>query len=273
MPQQQAPSPAEKYQQFFVPAIFGPWANGLVERAGLRAGDAVLDLACGTGIVARTAAPIVGRSGRVAALDLRPGMLDAARSTSAPEGPPIEWVEGDATDPDFPDESFDHVICQAGLQFFPDRVRALAEARRVLKPYGRLTLLVWQSIDRHPVYKAVAEAEFNRLGTLGVTWEEVMMPFSLGDATELASLMREAGLREIEIAPETREVRFPDPDRFVTNMEYAYAAVIPQFAADPVAFERFLAEVEEDTRSAIAPYRQGDWVVFPMHALIATAHA
>jgi ubiquinone/menaquinone biosynthesis C-methylase UbiE len=108
-PQSLSPTPAEKYEQFFVPAIFGPWARILVEHAGLQDGQAVLDLACGTGIVARTAAPAVGASGRVVALDLRPGMLAAARSLPAPDGPAIEWVEADATDPGLPDEAFDHV--------------------------------------------------------------------------------------------------------------------------------------------------------------------
>lgn len=271
MTKPQAANPAQKYEQFFVPAIFGPWARVLVERASPRSGEALLDLACGTGIVARTAAPLVGPSGRATALDLRPGMLDAAKALPPPEGAAIEWVEGDATDTGLPDESFDHIVCQAGFQFFPDRVRAAREARRMLKDGGQLTLLVWQSIDRHPVYAAMAEAEIPRLEALGVGEEEVTMPFSLGDPADLRAPLEAAGLRDIEISAETRDVRFPEPDRFVHNVEYAYAAVIPQFAADPAAFQRFLDEVEEETRATVARYRQGNRVVFPMHALIATA--
>lgn len=267
----QALTPAQKYEQFFVPAIFGPWARMLVDRAGPRIGEALLDLACGTGIVARTAAPLVGPSGRVTALDLRPGMLAVAGALPPPEGAAIEWVEGDATDTGLPDANFDHIICQAGFQFFPDRVRAAREARRMLKDGGQLTLLVWQSIDRHPVYAAMAEAEIPRLGALGVSQEEVTVPFSLGNRADLRALLDEAGLRDIEIGEETREMRVPEPDRFVHNVEQAYAAVIPEFAADPAAFQRFLDEVEEETRDVVASHRQGEWVVFPMHALIATA--
>jgi ubiquinone/menaquinone biosynthesis C-methylase UbiE len=156
-------TPAEKYEEFFVPAMFGPWARMLVQRAGLQPGESVLDLACGTGIVARIAAPLVGKSGRVVGLDLRPGMLAAARSLPAPEGAAIEWVEGDATDPGLPDESFDHVICQCGLMFFPDRPRALREMRRMLKDGGRLAILVWQSLEKQKLFHALAKAEFRHL--------------------------------------------------------------------------------------------------------------
>lgn len=269
--QQSAPTPAEMYQQFFVPAIFGPFACTLIERAGVRHGQSILDLACGTGIIARTAAPIVGIDGRVTALDLRPGMLAAAKALPAPQGAAIEWVQGDATDPGLPDESFDHVICQAGLQFFPDRVRALREARRMLKQDGKLTVLVWQGIDRHSVFKAIAEAELRHLGDFGVTEEEAIMPFVLGNREALRSLLEEAGFREIEIAEESRDASFPDPDRFVQNSEYAYAAVIPEFAADPAAFQRFLDAVEQETSEIIKKYQRGDRIVFPMHANIATA--
>lgn len=177
MTKPQAPSPAQKYEQFFVPAIFGPWARVLVERAGPGTGQTLLDLACGTGIVARTAAPLLGPLGRVTALDLRPGMLAVARALPPPKGADIEWVEGDATDTGLPDAGFDHIICQAGFQFFPDRVQAAREARRMLKDGGQLTLLVWQSIDRHPVYQALAEAELPRLAPLGVSEEDLTMPF------------------------------------------------------------------------------------------------
>lgn len=267
----QALTPAEKYEQFFVPAMFGPFARDLVGRAGVRSGQSVLDLACGTGIVARTAAPVVGAAGRVVALDLRPGMLAAARALPAPAGATIEWVEADATDPGLPDAGFDHVICQAGLQFFPDRARALREARRMLKEGGRLTVLVWQGIDRHPVFEAIAESELRHLGGFGVTEEEAIMPFVLGDREALRLLIEEAGFRDVETAEESREASFPDPDNFVRNSEYAYAAVIPEFAADPAAFRRFLDTIEQETREVVEKHRRGDRIVFPMHANIATA--
>jgi ubiquinone/menaquinone biosynthesis C-methylase UbiE len=270
-PRMPTQTPAEKYESFFVPAIFGPWAWRLVELAGLERGQALLDLACGTGVVARTAAPILGHEGHIVALDLRPGMLAAARALAAPEGAPIEWVEADAQETRLSDASFDHVICQAGLQFFPDRPKALAEVRRMLKPGGRLTVLVWQELERQGLLHAMAGTEFSALEPLGVTWEDFNKPFSMGNPDELYPLLDEAGFRDTEILQEDREVRFADADNFVFNMEYAYAAVIPEFAADPDAFAGFVAAVEENARAEVEACRQGDHIVTRMAANIATA--
>src|SRR6266496_14186 len=109
---------AELYERYLVPATFGPWATDLVALATLRAGDCVLDVACGTGIVARRAAEQVGSVGRVVGLDLNAGMLAVARSASATEGRTIEWCESSALTMPFEDQSFDVVFCQQGLQFF-----------------------------------------------------------------------------------------------------------------------------------------------------------
>jgi ubiquinone/menaquinone biosynthesis C-methylase UbiE len=264
-------SPAQKYEQFFVPAMFAPFARSLVDWAGLDPGQHVLDLACGTGIVARLAAPRVSESGRVVAMDLRQGMLDAARTIAPPQGATIEWVQGDATDPGIPDAMFDHVICHAGLMFFPDRPRALAEARRMLKPGGRLSLQVWQDLGKQTLFHAMARYEFAHLQPLAVTWDDFNQPFSLGDAAELRSLLEGAGFREIEIRQEVRDARFPDPDSFVQNMEYAYSAVIPEFAANPALFDRFVEAVARDTKEIVQSYRVGEEIVFPLHAHMATA--
>src|SRR5688572_16424341 len=100
----------EVYARHLVPAIFQPWAGLLVERAALRAGQRVLDVACGTGVVACLAAVPVGRAGSVVGVDINPGMIAVARSLPAIEGAPIEWREGDATALGFADASFDTVF-------------------------------------------------------------------------------------------------------------------------------------------------------------------
>jgi ubiquinone/menaquinone biosynthesis C-methylase UbiE len=264
-------TPAEKYETFFVPAIFGPWARRLVELAGIERGQTLLDLACGTGIVARAVAPLLGREGRIVALDLRPGMLAAARALPVPDGAAIEWLEADAQATGLPDGAFDHVVCQAGLQFFPDRAKALAEARRMLKPGGRLTVLVWQELEKQGLLHAMAEHEYAALKPLGVTWDEFNQPFELGDPEELRDLLAGAGFRRIEIFQEGREVRFGDADNFVFNMEYAYAAVIPEFAADAQAFESFVELVRRKTHELVEAHRQGDMVVTHMNANMAVA--
>ena len=112
---------AEAYEARFVPALFAEWAPHLVELAGVAPGQAVLDVACGTGIVARTAADTLEGAGRVVGLDLNEAMLAVARRVR----PDIEWRQGDAASLPFPDGSFDTVLCQMALMFFPDRARAL----------------------------------------------------------------------------------------------------------------------------------------------------
>jgi ubiquinone/menaquinone biosynthesis C-methylase UbiE len=270
-PRMPTQTPAEKYEAFFVPAIFGPWAERLVELAGIEPGQSLLDLACGTGIVARTAAPILGRGGRIVALDLRPGMLAAARTLPGPEGARIEWVEGDAQETGLSDASFDHVICQAGLQFFPDRPKALAEAWRVLKPGGWLTILVWRELERQPLFHAMSDPEFAALKPLGVTWDDFNQAFAMGDPEELRGLLDGAGFRDADILQEDREIRFADADNFIFNMEYAYSAVVPEFAADPDAFARFVEAVEQGARADVEACRDGDHILTRMAANIAVA--
>src|SRR5436853_314651 len=125
-------SAPELYQKYLVPAITQKWAEDLVSRAQPCAGEHVLDIACGTGVVARLAAARMVR-GHVTGLDLNKGMLAVAHAVPS-EGAPIDWIEGSALDLPFPGESFDLVLCQLGVQFFPDRRLALREMRRVLSP-------------------------------------------------------------------------------------------------------------------------------------------
>ena len=127
-------SVAEAYEHYLMSTFGDAWTQTLVQLAAPAEGDRVLDVACGTGAVARCSAPLVGPTGRVVGLDLNPGMLTIARGMPAPEGIPIEWREGNATALPFPNASFDLVCCQQGLQFFPDRTAALGEMFGVLAP-------------------------------------------------------------------------------------------------------------------------------------------
>jgi ubiquinone/menaquinone biosynthesis C-methylase UbiE len=147
----------ENYERYFVPAIFQPWATDLLDLVAPREGDRVLDVACATGIVARLASMRVGVSARVVGLDFNPVMLAAARSV-APAGASIEWEQANAENMPFPDESFDLVLCQQGLQFFPNKPVPLREMNRVLAPGGRVALSVWCDIHDIPGYIALADA-------------------------------------------------------------------------------------------------------------------
>jgi len=267
------PSPAETYESFYGPAIFEPCTRVLLEKVPPRPGQSVLDLACGTGQVARRVAPLVGSQGRVVGLDVNPRMLEVARSLPEPRGAPMEWIEGDAVSLDLANGSFDLVLCQQGLQFFPDRACALEHAHRVLGPEGRIGVAVWQGIDRHPLYAEMTEAEARHLGDLGGDEGDLLVPFSLGDEGQIAGLLEESGFSGVEIHKASIQARFPGPDTWVRNMQLAYAAVIPAFEKDPNAFETFVRGIEEDIGHLVREHVEGDEVVVPMHALIASARA
>jgi len=178
---------AEAYEARFVPALFAEWAPHLVEAAGVAAGQAVLDVACGTGVVARTAADRVGGRGRVAGVDLNEGMLAVAGRLR----PDIEWHQADAAALPFPDGSFDAVLCQSGLMFFPDRVGALREMARVAAAGGTVAVQVWDLLEAQAGYGAMYAA-FTR--HLGPTAGELGGSFwALGDLELLGSLFEAAG--------------------------------------------------------------------------------
>lgn len=266
-----APSPAETYEHYLSPAMADPFTGILLETVGPRHGERVLDLACGTGSVARHVAPMVGSDGKVLALDINPDMLAVGQAQAAPSGARIEWREGSAVHLELQDESFDLVLCQQGLQFFPDRAASLREIRRVLTPEGRAGLSVWQSLDQHPLYKAIFESTAR---LLGAAIADVGPSFSLGDADELRMLLSDAGFHQLEIHPRSLEVSLPTPDRFVQLTVMGAATTVPLFAKlDSVARTELVEAVTEDTQEAVLYYRDGDELRFTMSTYIALAHA
>ena len=144
---------AEAYEEFFIPALIREWASRVIDAARIQPGDKVLDVACGTGIVARTAAQRVGSGGTVAGLDRNPSMLEVARRMATG----IEWRQGEAESLPYSDETFDAVVCQFGLMFFTDRPLALREMMRVLVNHGRLALTVWDRLESMPAFAAEIE--------------------------------------------------------------------------------------------------------------------
>ena len=210
---QVAGSAPEIYERELVPAVFGAWAPILVELAQPRRGDRVIDVACGTGIVARIAAERGGPTGAVVGIDLNPGMLSVARSvvsTDVGSGGPLQWQEASADKLPFPDGSFDVVYCQLGLQFFADRAAALREMRRVLGAEGRLALMVWRGINESPGFAVLAEALQRHVGQAAAI---MRAPFGLPDADELAALVRAAGFQNVAIHQRSGTVRFPSVER------------------------------------------------------------
>jgi SAM-dependent methyltransferase len=202
-------TPAEIYEQHMVPAIFARWAPELVDAAGVGMGDCALDVACGTGAVARLLAERVKPTGRVVGLDINAGMLAVARLAAPSQN--IEWLEGSAVKMPLPDATFDAVVCQQGLQFFPDKPAALSEMRRVLRPGGRLTLSCWRSIEHTPGYHVLEQALARRIGPE----KAALPPFSFGDAGAIRGVVESAGFREIKLRAEAKMVRFRSAEHLV----------------------------------------------------------
>jgi ubiquinone/menaquinone biosynthesis C-methylase UbiE len=256
----------ENYERYLVPTIFGPWALDLVEVAGAQPGERVLDIACGTGIVARTAARRVGTGGTVVGLDVSAPMLDAARAAAAGEGLSIEWREGSAMKLPFSDTEFDLALCQQGLQFFPDRPASLREMHRVLRPGGRLALSVWRPIGGSPGFAVLAEALSHHIGPeAGALMTSG--PFGLSQAEDLRALIAGADFREITIRPAVKTLRYPSPDEFVRRYVAGSALAGPVTAASDDARAALLAEVTAGLR----PYVDAEGLAFPIETNMAVA--
>jgi SAM-dependent methyltransferase len=195
-------SAADVYEEFFVPALFGNWAGPVCEAAGVGPGDRVLDVACGTGVLAREALARVAPDGRVVGLDRNDGMLAVARRLA----PDVDWREGMAEALPLADADFDAVVSQFGLMFFEDRSKALAEMWRVLRPGGRLAVAVWDGLEHTPGYAAMT-ALLERMFGAEVA-DALRAPYALGDPAALAALARQAGI-PAEVTTRSDVARFP----------------------------------------------------------------
>ena len=258
---------AQAYHEYMVPAMFTPWAEVLLAHANLQAGEAVLDVACGTGAVTRQAARQVGASGQVIALDLNPAMLEVARSVPVAQGAAVTWVQGSAQSLPFPDGTFDVVLCQHGLPFFPDRPGALAEMRRVLKPGGRLMITVWQSLEHNSMFQALNAAALRLVGL-----PVYSAPFVLGEPGLLESLLTEAGFGRVDVSEETREIRFATPDNFVARNLQASAAAIPVLTAmDETERADLARRMQHDMGAMLSENVQGGMLVTHLSGWIGEA--
>jgi ubiquinone/menaquinone biosynthesis C-methylase UbiE len=230
-------SAPELYQRYIVPAVTALWAADLVAWAAPRPGDRVLDVACGTGIVARLAAERLGGVGRVVGLDINSGMLAVARSIPSHPKLPIEWLEASALEMPFPDRAFAVVLCQLGLQFFPDRLGALREMWRVLESDSRLALNVYTSIERNPAAHVIANALDRYIGPASSAPRRA--EHVLADAEQLRELVEGAHFGEVTIRTTRQIVRFPSAREYVRIT----------FAASPLA--SIVGPMEETKREAL----------------------
>jgi ubiquinone/menaquinone biosynthesis C-methylase UbiE len=249
---------AHAYERYLVPRFMAPGAEGLLEAAGVGPGESVLDLGCGTGIVARRAAARVGPGGRVAGLDLNEGMLAVARAASAAARPAIEWHQGNAAALPFPDGAFDAVLSQLALQFFSDAGRALAEARRVLAPAGRAAFSTCRPIRYWPPYVALADALARHVGP--AAGQGVRSIFPEWSAADLRALFARAGFRETSVRVEVAGARYPSPAEMLRQEAASSPLAAPVAALAPAARAALIRDLE----AALADRIDDEGLVFPV---------
>lgn len=259
-----AAAAVEVYDEVLVPRMFTPWGEALLDGLDVGAGDAVLDVACGPGTVARLAAARVGAGGRVVGCDLSPTMLErAAGKPGDPGAAVVQYLQGPAEVLPVEDGAFDVATCQHGLQFFPDRPAALAELQRALRPGGRVGVAVWTAVEASPPFEAVAD------GIGAVLGPEPRAayaggPWALPDAVVLSALATDAGFEDVRVSTQTRPVVFDTPGQLTSTVLVAPlgARLTPDGGA---AFDAVVAAVAE---------RLGDGPIastLEAHVLLATA--
>jgi ubiquinone/menaquinone biosynthesis C-methylase UbiE len=256
---------ASAYERYLVPLLFEAGARHLVDSVRLAPGERILDVACGTGVVARTAARRVGPSGAVTGVDLNAGMLAVARAASAGAATPIRWVEASAEDLPLPDGTVDVACCQQGLQFFTDRAAALTELRRVLVPGGRLGLNTCRPLEHQPGYVPLVEALRRHVGEPAAAG--MASPFSFGDPQKVRLLVAEAGFGDVEVRIVIWPVRLDSPEAFLRG-ETASSPLGGVIAAlDADVTEALL----EDLVDGLGPHTDDAGISFPFETLVVTA--
>lgn len=250
---------AEVYEQFFVPAIFGQWAPRMVNAARVDSEDRVLDVGCGTGVLARAAADRVTAASQITGLDCNGGMLAVARRIR----PQIDWHQGNATALPFKDDSYDVVLSQFALMYFPDRIAALREMIRVLRPGGRLAIAVWGPFEHATGYVILTEISQRRCGKSAA--DILKAPFTLGNKDMLIDLCKAAGIQNAGVTLQEGTITYPTIEIFVETE-------VKGSPLETLLEDEAYRGLMQEARDKLQQFRtDGDGVTMPMDAFIITA--
>lgn len=253
---------AEVYHACFVPTLTARWAPKTLGQVKPKPGEHVLDVACGSGALTRHAAQVVGPTGRVVGIDISPEMLAVARKVRRRHpSAAIEWREGSADALPFDDGSFDIVTCQLGLMFFPDRLAALGEMRRVLAKGGRIAIMTWGALAHCAGNAAMADAWRDHIGEMQAA--KLGPPHSLCDPQEVRSLLRSAGFVRINVDVHEGRARFPSPQTLASS----YGAL-----SGLVADAKLRDAIRRSVARFLAPYCSSKGLDYPVEAVLANAH-
>lgn len=252
---------ARAYEALHVPALFKQWCPRVLDAAGVARDNRVLDVACGTGVLAREAAVRVGPAGSVTGVDSGYGMLAVAKELA----PSIEWQECAAESLPYPDRSFDAVVSQFGLMFFSDRSQAVREMIRVLKPGAKLAVAVWDSLEKSEAYPEEVELLQRLAGKAAA--DALRAPFALGDKADLMALFEASGVASIGVETHTGTARFPS---IRTMVEADLRGWLPVMGV--VLQEEQIDSILNEAEGILAEYVTADGkVVFNSPAHIVTA--
>ena len=205
----------ELYEKHLVPVIFDPFAEDLAERVGRRDRGEILEIACGTGVVTRKLIPCLSGAARLTATDLNDAMLKIAQAKTAATGN-VMWRTADGMALPFNDATFDTVVCQFGVMFYPDRTLGFREARRVLEPGGTFLFNVWDRFEKNRFGRVAHETIASFFTSDPPTF--YYTPFGFHDADLIGTLLRSAGFRDVQVEHVTKDAVSPSAREFATGL-------------------------------------------------------
>ena len=255
----------EIYERALVQPLFRPFAEAVVERLNPERGDSLIDVACGTGIVARIARTKLGPGAQIVAIDIAPPMLAVARTVDAS----IDWREGNATALPVRDgEAFSLLACHQGLQFFPDKPAAVREMRRVLAPNGRVAIACWLSLQDLPVALELNQIAERHVGPITDSRH------SFGSADGFRALLTDGGFHDMKVETFSHDVRFSDGASFATLNAMAVIGMTERGKKLKEGERGELAgRIAAESRAVIARHTKDGEFVIPLSTNIATARA
>lgn len=251
----------EAYERYMVPIHCLTRAEDLLDRVHLQPRERVLDVACGTGVVSRHAASRVGFLGHVTGVELNPAMLEVAQQISACYAQ-IRFVEGSALDLPVTDSDFDAVLCQQAIMFFPDRVQAVREMYRALKPGGRVGLNVWRTPKHNPTFECLIQALEKHVGQEAADF--MRSPFVMKSVSEMRSIFEQAGFGEIQVVIRVDTLRYPS----VAHLVRFETLNIPN---PEIQLDNVQQALTREMDELVADYVDDEGVVFPLQDYVVVA--